>query len=328
MEKEERFLMLVGRELSGDILPEEQVELALLVQQNQLFTQPYNQIRKNWRAAENVGNDFNPDAHKAWQKVKGRLEAAPMTVRTSVVKPLYRYLSYAASIILICTAAIFSYHLFLHSTLKVATLKGEYRKLTLPDHSTVWLNELSQVEYAKNFNVQNNRLVKLQGEAFFEVTKIQEKRFIVEAGTTKTQVYGTSFNVKALADEDLQVALLEGKVSFSDLNDNWTETLKPGELAYMNRNGRHGKQFFTDTNFMFWKNHVLRFSNQSVRNILAAVSKSYHTQFILLDSAIARQQITTLVKGDSVQQVIDVLQVLLDVHIVRKGDAYIVESKQ
>ena len=327
MEKEERFLILTGKELSGDISSEEHLELAILIQQNQLFAKEYNQIRQNWQAAENVGNDFNPDAYKAWQKVKGRLEAAPMTVRTSIVKPLYRYLSYAASIILICTVGLFLYHLSLPSTLKVATAKGERRELILPDHSTVWLNELSRIEYAKNFNGQSNRLVKLNGEAFFEVTKNPDKRFIVEAGATKTQVFGTSFNIKALVNENLQVALLEGKVSFSDLHDNWTEVLKPGEVAYLNRNGQHGKQSFGDTNFMFWKNHALRFSNQSVRDVFAAVGNSYHTQFILFDSAMGQQRITTTVKGDSVQQAIEVLQVLLDVNIVKKGNAYIVQSK-
>ena len=326
MEKEERFLILVGRELSGDISPTEQQELTFLLQQSGLFAQQYNRIRRNWQAAENVGNDFDPDAHKAWQKVKSRLETAPEITRPSVIRPLYRYLSYAASIILICAVALFSYHLFLPSPLKVATQKGERRKFILPDNSIVWLNESSQVEYEKEFTGQKNRLVKLRGEAFFEVTKNPEKRFVVEAGTTKTQVYGTSFNVRAVANEDLQVALLEGKVTFSDLHDDWAEVLKPGELAYMKRNGLHGKQVFTDTNFMFWKNHALHFSNQSVRDVLAVVGRNYHVRFILTDPAVASQQITTTVKGDSVQQVIDVLQVLLDVHISKQGDAYIVKS--
>ena len=249
--EEERFLILVGRELSGSISPTEQLELNNMVQQNKLFAQQYNIIRQNWQAAENVGKDFDPDAHKAWQKLKGRFDAARVPVRTSVVRPLYRYLSYAASIILICAAAFLTYHLFLPSSLKVATTTGERRRLILPDHSTVWLNESSQIEYEKDFNAQNNRLVKLQGEAFFEVTKNPQKRFIVEAGNTKTQVYGPSLNVKALAIEDLQIALLEGKVAFSDLHDDWTEVLKAGEMAYMKSNGLHGKQVFTDTNFAF-----------------------------------------------------------------------------
>jgi transmembrane sensor len=293
-----------------------------------LFAVQYNQIQQNWQAAEKVGNNFNPDAQEAWKKVKGRLEAAPMTATTSVIKPLYRYISYAASIILICIGALFLYPKFSPSTLKVATAEGERRKLILSGHSTIWLNGSSSVEYAKNFDGQSDRLVKLVGEAFFEVTKNSEKPFIVEAGTTKTQVYGTSFNVKAFLSENLEVALLEGKVSFSDLHDKWTEVLKPGEMAYMNRNGKHGKQLFADINFMFWKNHELHFNNQSVAHVLAVIGNSYHTKFILRDPTIINQKISTTVKGDSVQQAIEVLQVLLDVQIVKKGDAYIVQLKQ
>ena len=323
---EERFLLLVGMELSGDISEAERQELTMLLQQNPSFSQQYDRIRQNWCAAENLGNDFNPDAQEAWQKVKGRLDAVPHTAKTSIVTPWFRYLSYAASIILICTIALFTYRMLSHPALKVATSKGEHRKLILPDSSTIWLNESSQVEYAKDFNGQKERHLQLQGEAFFEVTKNPDRQFVVEAGTTNTTVYGTTFNLKASADDGVQVALMEGKVSFSERNGNWSEILTPGEQAYVNRRGQHGKNTFTDTNFMFWKSHSLHFTNRSVQDVLSVVGKSYHTKFILQDTLIARQQITTAVQGDAVQQAIDVLQVLLDVQFIKKGDAYIVKS--
>lgn len=327
MEKEEQFLDLAGKELSGNITAIEKQELAVLLEQDISFAVQYDQISKNWQAAENLGKDFNPDAAVAWKKVKAKLLTQEVITPVTIVRPLFNYLKYAASILLICTAAFFSYQHFNNPLLMVETAKGEHRELTLPDHSKVWLNELSKIEYAENFDAQDKRLVKLRGEAFFKVAKNPSKRFIVEAGNTKTQVFGTSFNVKAIPDGALQVSLIEGKVSFSDLKDKWTENLKPGEQAYLNEDGQHGKRPFKDTNFMFWKSHELRFDNQRLSEVLAVIGENYHVKFVLADNALAKMQITTVVKGDSVQEVIDVLQVLLDVRVIKTHNSYTVQSK-
>lgn len=329
MEREEQFLDLVGRSLSGNSTAAEEQQLAALLDQDPLLAEQYRQIHQNWLEAEDFGKDFNPSAADAWQKVKVRLVPAQEVITpAAVVTPLFSYLKYAASILLFCTAAFFAYRSFRDPVITVETAKGERRELTLPDHSRIWLNELSRIEYAENFNTKEKRLVKLQGEAFFKVTKNPLKRFVVEAGDTKTQVFGTSFNVKAIKNEGLQVALLEGKVSFSDLKDHWTEALKPGELAYLDSDGKHGKRPFTDVNFLFWKNHELRFTDQKLEDILAVIGKNYHVQFDITDPALAKQQITTSIKGDSVQQVINVLEVLLDVRVVKKQNSYQLQSKK
>lgn len=327
MEKEDQFLNLTGKELSGNITDNEKQELAVLLQQDALFAQQYLQIKQNWLAAETLGENFNPDAHKAWQIVKGKiLPAQEIAKPVAVVKPLYGFIKYAAAIVIFGMALFFAYRVLHEPTITVATLKGERRKITLPDHSTVWLNELSKVEYAQNFNDQDKRMISLQGEAFFEVTKNPDKRFVVEAQGTKTQVYGTKFNVKANQADGLQVALLEGKVSFSDLKDTWTEMLKPGDLAYFDSKAMHGKKTFNDTNFMFWKNHELQFNDQKLQDVLSIIGKNYHVQFEIQDGPLAQKRITTTLKGDSVQQVIQVLQVLLDVQVVKKQNAYVVQS--
>jgi transmembrane sensor len=52
----------------------------------------------------------------------------------------------------------------------------------------------------------------LHGEALFDVAKNKHRPFIVQSGTTQVRAVGTSFNVKALPDQPVQVLVREGIV--------------------------------------------------------------------------------------------------------------------
>ena len=86
--------------------------------------------------------------------------------------------------------------------------------ITLDDGSSIFLNPNSKISYANDFNNGNNREVYLSGEAFFEVAKNPNKPFFVYANELVTKVLGTSFNVRAFADEkDVTVKVRTGKVA-------------------------------------------------------------------------------------------------------------------
>ena len=72
---------------------------------------------------------------------------------------------------------------------------GKKTIVHLNDGSRIFLNSASQISYLKNFS--ENRSVKLQGEAFFEVFRDTLHPFTVETRDLKTTVLGTSFNIKS-----------------------------------------------------------------------------------------------------------------------------------
>jgi len=90
------------------------------------------------------------------------------------------------------------------------TQVGEMRVIALSDGSVVTLNTDSemQVRYTKA-----QRYIELvHGEALFDVAKNKERPFIVQTGTTQVRAVGTSFNVKALPNQPVQVLVREGIV--------------------------------------------------------------------------------------------------------------------
>src|SRR5690606_6865004 len=98
---------------------------------------------------------------------------------------------------------------------------------TLPDQSKVILNSISSITFDSEFG-KTNRLVTLEGEAFFEVTTDKESPFKVQTGDVETTALGTAFNAFS-RDGQVEVSLTEGKVKVSHkINE---VELSPGEKA-------------------------------------------------------------------------------------------------
>ncbi len=96
----------------------------------------------------------------------------------------------------------------------VDTLAGQKISVQLPDHTTVELNALSSIEYQEK-DWENNREVKLDGEAYFKVEK--GKKFDVLTASGVVSVLGTEFNVKHRKDY-FEVVCYEGLVSVTYAN--------------------------------------------------------------------------------------------------------------
>jgi transmembrane sensor len=91
-----------------------------------------------------------------------------------------------------------------------STRIGETKEVVLPDGSLVTLNTDSKllVHYSKT----RRHLQLLQGEALFDVAKNKKRPFIVMAGDTQVRAVGTSFTVKLLPKQPVEVLVREGVV--------------------------------------------------------------------------------------------------------------------
>ncbi|HEX3006754.1 MAG TPA: FecR domain-containing protein, partial [Bacteroidales bacterium] len=103
---------------------------------------------------------------------------------------------------------------------EVSSPAGSRSQAVLPDGTKVWLNAGSKIRYPMEF-LNGDRQVTLSGEAYFEVSKMKDKRFIVKAGDLAIKVWGTKFNVKAYPEENtIQTTLVEGSVSILNTKEN------------------------------------------------------------------------------------------------------------
>lgn len=111
----------------------------------------------------------------------------------------------------------------IYNTLRVPKT-GTYQ-LTLPDGTNVWVNALSTLKFPVQF-VGKERVVYLEGEAYFEVAADQKRPFIVDVKGTEIQVLGTQFNVNSY-NTYTTTTLVEGSVKVASGGN--SKLIKPGE---------------------------------------------------------------------------------------------------
>lgn len=154
--------------------------------------------------------------------------------------------------------------------------KGGQYKLVLSDGSAVWLNAGSSLRYPTRF-AGNERLVELQGEAYFEVAKSRQMPFVVKHGDARVLVLGTHFNVSGYADDPvMKITLLEGSVKVSRVNRADNQTLVPGEQAQIAGDGEI--KLLKDVDLeavMAWKNGLFEFNGNSIQEVMKLVSRWY-----------------------------------------------------
>ncbi|WP_179345544.1 FecR family protein [Winogradskyella ursingii] len=130
------------------------------------------------------------------------------------------FLKIAAVLVLMLSA---SYFLFFNNEKSFATEIAQTEILNLPDNSEVILNAKSNLSFNKK-SWKKNRLLELDGEAFFKVSKGEQFTVKTDAGDVK--VLGTQFNVKE-RDNYFEVKCYEGLVSVTHKEK--VKMINPGE---------------------------------------------------------------------------------------------------
>lgn len=165
----------------------------------------------------------------------------------------------------------------------ISTPNGGEWQIKLPDGSTVWLNAASSIQYALNIGTAKQRLVKLDGEAYFEVAKNAEHPFIVETDKQAVEVLGTHFNINSYKDENVtRTTLLEGSVRVSHKNTKESEVLKPGEQSLVTISGMDVKEVDVDE-AIAWKKGYFMFNNEKQESILRKVARWYNVEIEYVD---------------------------------------------
>ncbi len=110
--------------------------------------------------------------------------------------------------------------------------RGAEFRINLTDGTKIHLNSDSKLEYPTVFSDKERR-VYLKGEAYFEVTRNEDKPFIVCIGSTEIKVLGTEFNINSRNPESVRTTLVSGKVTVKSAKTDEVQ-LQPGFTAIMN----------------------------------------------------------------------------------------------
>lgn len=159
----------------------------------------------------------------------------------------------------------------IYNTLSVGR-GGEYR-VVLSDSSVVWLNSASELEYPVCFNAKR-RVVKLRGEAYFQVHADPEHPFVVITGGVEVVAVGTEFNINTHRRGRIETVLLKGCVEVS--KEDRRVILQPAEMAVYSSDQRTLTVEQANLGMCIaWKNGDIVFSNERLEDIMEELALWY-----------------------------------------------------
>ena len=150
---------------------------------------------------------------------------------------------------------------------------GEY-KLKLADGTVVYMNAETTLRYPTNFS-DNERVVEMSGEAYFEVAEDRERPFRVKTHGIEIEVLGTCFNINTYIDEKVVTTLLEGKVKVKSPLD--TVSITPDLQAISTSDGIRVENV-NAKNYVLWKDGVFCFTNDRLEDIMEVLSHWYDVE--------------------------------------------------
>ncbi|MEM6967416.1 MAG: FecR domain-containing protein [Bacteroidota bacterium] len=142
---------------------------------------------------------------EAWKHFKKTTDIAQKSPSAKIRSFDFRWLLAAAAIGILLVGYLAFFQNNIHTFSTPMAVKETF---TLPDGSQVTLNASSKVAFDKK-DFSNNRLLDLEGEAYFEVA--EGSKFSVKTPNGSVEVLGTTFNVFSRKNK-LEVNCYTGKV--------------------------------------------------------------------------------------------------------------------
>lgn len=189
--------------------------------------------------------------------------------------------------------------------------KGQRVFITLADGTGVWLNPCTRLKVPNVFD-KNRRVVELEGEGFFKVTKNPDAPFIVKTSQYNVRVLGTEFNVFAYpGSENFETELVEGAVYVYDkVNSRQGIHLKPNEKVLV-VDGHLKKEPSYYKQQQLQSDGIFMFGDKSFGELLKRLEFWYSVKFTVRRPEILKQVYTG--KFRQSDDISSVLQAIKDV---------------
>jgi len=171
-----------------------------------------------------------------------------------------------------------------------------------------WLNAQSSITFPTAFNGKE-RIVRITGEALFEVAHNAEHPFKVQTEKQTIQDIGTTFDVSAYADEPTtKTTLIEGKVKVNDM------FLEPGQQS----DGIHIKTVNT-RRYTAWKNGDFYFEDDNIQTVMRELSRWYNVKINYEGDMTTESFDAQISRNKNISAVLNILENTKGVHFKIEG---------
>lgn len=211
----------------------------------------------------------------------------------------------------------------------VSTEAGLTKSVILPDGTKIWLNAKSTVRFPVSFDGLAERLVILDGEAYFIVKHNRKQPFRVHSGHQVVEDIGTEFNIRAYWDErNVTTTLVEGMAKVAPQPDSRIKfqsiLLRPGQQAVLTA-GVIRLRSVDAKEVKDWRNGEFVFENERLDLIMGELARWYAIKVIYENKHVANSVFAgSIDRSEKLSDALEVLELTGDVSFRVEGSTVFV----
>ena len=332
----DKYEALIMSYLDGQCSAEEAHELLLWVaesEENRLSFKALKEQYEVWNLTDFAMPKLDEaDVEAALDVVNAKIDAVEETETKVVQMPWlrrnYRYVSGVAAAFLIALFVGFLVRNSFDSTMTYAYNGQNESSFVLPDGTSVNFNSESTISYPEHFD-KANRAVDFEGVAYFDVTKDENKPFVIHCNNMDVEVLGTTFLLNADKDNERYfVDLYTGKVRMTAFDEKGRELsqieVTSGERGVWNAaEGELKTMSYPEVKEEeLVNNHVLVFDNESLSKIVEALEYLYKVEIELDETCAAKKLTARFSDEESIDEVLETIAIVSEVTVTKTDEGY------
>ena len=327
----EKIFEIISRYLAGEASLEDIMQLSDWLNHDEKNRLRLKQLKNFWEAPVKM-DEPHINFEKFIKRIDSQSNMATSRAKNIRISSRARIMMAAAAVALLFIIVSVSTH-FNQPAAITETLSnvievpyGGKSKITLSDGSTVWINAGSKITYKDGFGT-TTREIELEGEAYFDVTKNENIPFFVHTGLSTIKVYGTTFNVKAYADDDIVETTLDSgaisitsdyisgeivmtpkqKVTIYKKIEPLVETLPTVKEPAIKLEKVNVEKVANIEPITAWKDNRLVFEHEPLCSLAKQLERRYNVNVVFKDEKFKTHTYTAALKEMPIEQVLEAI---------------------
>ncbi len=303
--------MLMAKKLAKETSSQEEAQLQDWLEAAADNKKAFNELNAIWQQVEKDTLEVDVDA--AWQKVNNKTQTKVFTLFGATTYKI------AAAAALFALLGFWAFNSLMSTTTTISTAANEIKKISLPDGSTVWLHEYSELSYNNKLK-GSKRNLSLKGLAFFDVKRDEQRPFIISTPKSEVRVLGTSFEVNAFERDTFErVTVKTGKVKFENKSGEALE-LTANEEGIFTKSGNVTETVVNAEELVSWHTNKLTFNNETMDKVANKIARYYHVKVKFNNQDIANCHFTGSFENPKMNQVLDAISKALQITYVHQAN--------
>lgn len=279
----------------------------------------------------NLHTDQTVHTDQAWNELYSRLEQdnlIPARGQKRLMRPVFAGMVAAIAVLCLCGALGIWLLNDWGTDERLLSLKNgpEDNTLvtTLEDGSIIYLAQDATLSYPEHFEA-DKRLVKLDGNALFDVSGNKQRPFLIETKYTTIEVVGTAFNVKNNGKNDFELSVQRGLVKVTRLDNGESSFVKAGETVILNKN-LFLKSPTSDMDQFARYTERIQFKDETLANIVRVINRMSSQPVQLSSSELENRRLTVSFYDNSPAAMTELICLALGLTSEQKEDTLVISA--